>query len=558
MQKIKQFFSNPIFWCFGVIGGLMLTLTKAVFPVLLRETNGSRDYSYSLFNIENLIIFTIFTLLFYIAIGFIHKGISKIKLFATKKNRLQARKVFLATFCISLMVFLIAFLVYHPGLGMNDTHSALKRFVVDNQQPPIFQALVYGVFHLIKGITGSGNAGYATLSVLQFLAASGIIAYFISWLYSHKIVNWILVLAGILLIGSPLISDYTVTVLKDTWFAYAFLLLLPNLFDFVFCKKPTITNKILLIVSLLGIWVSRTNGPMIVIILSASLLIMFFKDKTKRILLIVSTGAFLLTGFCVNQAVSSRITQDSSFRESVSIPLAQIGAVVESKGNLSEEDRAFIEKILPIEKWDSNYRFSFVDLTKFDEDFDNIYLQDHKQEFIKTWLSIVSKNPSVSMRTYLFQTYGLWNLAYWDTNDMIMNQSLFQSVLNNIAKDDYKSEWNEWLKTAELSNQPLLSPELSETLDDYYQTTSTTNMYLNAGIIILICLGCVAIIIVSKKYIYLILFLPIFLTWGSMMIATPASMIYRYNFYLLLALPFIIITTINASQSRKQQRAISR
>lgn len=564
MQKIKQFFSNPIFWCFGVIGGLMATFTKIFFsgipqntvdsPLSLFPHEAGNFYNYcrTIFSVENTVLLILSTVFFYSVINFLYRALGKIKLITNTKNRLRARTIFFITLAASFVIFLIAFLVYYPGLGMNDTHTALQEFVRDNQHPPIFQAIVYGIFHVFQNITGSGNTGYAMITFVQLFSAACIISYFIAWLYSHKTANWIVAIIAIFLIGSPLVSNYTVTVLKDTWFAYAFLLLLPNLYDFIVFKTPSVANKILLLTGLLGIWISRSNGQMILFVLLVVMLIVLFKNKSKRLFIAISAGAFLIAGLCVNLITSSRTTEDVSFRESVSVPLAQIGAVVNANGELSQEDKDFIEKILPLDKWSINYRLSFIDFTKMDEQFDNAFLREHKTEFFQTWLSIAVKNPGIYTRAYLFQTYGLWNLAYWDTDSIIINQSVFQDVLNNISKEDPADGWNDWIKTSGLSNQPALSPELSGILNNYYQSTALVNLFFSAGVIILICFGCTAIIIVTKKYRYLILYLPVYLTWGSMMIATPASMIYRYNFYLLLSLPFIIFVAIKATQKTKK------
>ena len=547
-KKIHKHFKNPFFLIYSIIAGLMVTLTKILFPILPHRTSIFQSNEIHILTFENLLIFIIFTVFSYVVITLLYSAISKAKPITLAKQHSKTTHVFIVALIVSIIVFLVAFLVYYPGLGMNDTINAFRNFVENNHQPPAFQAILYGIFHLSYTITGSANIGYATITLLQIIAASGIIAYFVSWLYSHRVRTWVILIAAMFLICSPLIADYTISVLKDTWFAYAFLLLLPNLYDYITFKKPNIINKILLLISLFGIWISRPNGCIITIVLCVVLLVVFFKNKSKRIFLTVSIIVFLAMGLFVNKILVNRSSQNQSFRESMSIPIAQIGAVVNSGGEMSQEDKEIIDKILPLEKWGDNYRYSFVDTIKFDENFDNTYLLEHKIEFIKAWFSIALKNPGVYMRAYLLQTYGLWNIAYWDTENIDLTQSLFKDVINNIPKDNL-GDWEEWLKTTKLYNHSLLSPDLTVFLDSYYQNTSVTVMYINTGVMILICLGCLVFVVVSKKYNYIIIFLPVFLSWGSMMIGTPASMIYRYNFYLLLALPFIIIATIMSLQN---------
>ena len=65
------------------------------------------------------------------------------------------------------------------------------------------------------------------------------------------------------------------------------------------------------------------------------------------------------------------IAGDVSFRESISIPLVQIGAVLAENGYISEEDKEVLGNLLPLEVWRDTYCFWFSDSIKFNGNFNN-------------------------------------------------------------------------------------------------------------------------------------------------------------------------------------------
>ena len=93
----------------------------------------------------------------------------------------------------------------------------------------------------------------------------------------------------------------------------------------------------------------------------------------------------------------------------------------------------------------------------------------------------------------------------------------------------------------DVSNQTrVFSDELGETTRDYFASAVQFCFVLTAGIMIMFVLLVAIYLLVWRQGQLAILLLPLFLTWGTMMVATPASMIYRYNLYLVLALPMVV------------------
>ncbi|MDO5137595.1 MAG: DUF6020 family protein, partial [Oscillospiraceae bacterium] len=124
-------------------------------------------------------------------------------------------------------------------------------------------------------------------------------------------------------------------------------------------SRPVICKKwVLLGVSSFIIWFSRSNGKYIIIATILLTLLMVRKNVKKYLLvlfimLVIDKGAF--------SVLTSLNPYDCAMRESSGILLNQISAVVATEGNVSSEDREFIDQILPYDLWGAFYTPSFID-----------------------------------------------------------------------------------------------------------------------------------------------------------------------------------------------------
>lgn len=82
--------------------------------------------------------------------------------------------------------------------------------------------------------------------------------------------------------------------------------------------------------------------------------------------------------------------------------------VVADNGDITEEQLEFINNMCPIEVIKEKYNPCIVDKIKWDESFNNEFLEENKAEFFKTWFQIFLKNPSSYDKAYLLNTIGFW------------------------------------------------------------------------------------------------------------------------------------------------------
>ncbi|GFI24780.1 hypothetical protein IMSAGC011_03584 [Lachnospiraceae bacterium] len=52
--------------------------------------------------------------------------------------------------------------------------------------------------------------------------------------------------------------------------------------------------------------------------------------------------------------------------------------------------------------------------------------------------------------------------------------------------------------------------------------------------------------------------MPILLNWATLMVASPASFIYRYSFYLILSLPLLFMITLMQINNNKINKQIGK
>ena len=220
------------------------------------------------------------------------------------------------------------------------------------------------------------------------------------------------------------------------------------------------------------------------------------------------------------------------------VPLAQIGAVLnDASANIAEKDLNTLNQLLPVEIWKENYRPSFADKIKFNNSFNVNWLNQNKVLFLKTWANILKTNFPIYVKAYICHTYGLWNIIPYFSN-VDYTQSYFTKINNNTKDDSY---WGKFCSQNGLENKSIFPASINKQFQCFFESAFKVNLLMSPGIMFWCVLSCEVMLITKKLFRMCLSFLPIILIWLTMMIATPASFIYRYSFYLILTLPIICI-----------------
>lgn len=478
--------------------------------------------------------------------------ISKISVTRTEENDLLVqKKIFWFSFILNVVVWGCVWLLLFPGTGMNDTVFCMKSPVDAAQvQPLIFELILYWGMRLFGKLTGSAIAAYAALTLLQLLFCAWTAAYAVAWIYGKKIKACICYAAAVVFALSPLAADYSVTLVKDTGFAFFLLLLLMQSYDLVCEKRKQMTNrqavKLAILMTLTTLF--RSNGIAVVFLLLLVLFLVKNSDRRK-----IALVFFIVIGISrLNGAVVSHYhPQSASFREASGVLTQQMAAVIARDGTMSEEEAEFLNRVLPLEYWKECYTFDFVDPIKFHSAFDLSFLNEHKAEYIKTWYSLLKKNFKIYVDAYLFHTYELWNVASFDRSTLDYTQSVFVRLNNNETDD---SAAGLYLQSIGLKNDSVFPEIFVNALKDTLVEACGLNLLLKPGCMVCVLILCTFFLLAGRCLAELLFIVPQLFFWLVFMAATPAAGPFRYNYYLLVCLPFSILLTWKAVSGSEAAR----
>ncbi len=97
--------------------------------------------------------------------------------------------------------------------------------------------------------------------------------------------------------------------------------------------------------------------------------------------------------------------ESSEASEALGIPLNQMARVAAYDGEMTDEDREYLNSILPLEEYKNRYYPCTTDMLKWSEGFDNDALEDG---IWSHWFSMLVRNPRLYFEAWELQTFGFW------------------------------------------------------------------------------------------------------------------------------------------------------
>ena len=423
---------------------------------------------------------------------------------------------------ILFIAWIPSLVTYFPGIVPDD--ATVSMAIVFGEMPwdnhfPVFYTLVVGGFLFVGHCLNDYNISIALYSVFQMLIMAAILGHLMEWLEQKGIKKILIYLGLAYFAAAPVFGNYAVVMWKDPAFSGILILLTLLLIDHVVIKPDSfLDKKILICYSGLIILASlmRNNGIYIGILLSAGLLIVYRK-RIKRVLItsVVSLG---LVWFITGPVYEHVFSAENVFVESIGIPLQQMARVVIEDGKMTEEEKAFMDHLLPLEKYQDYYWPFLADPVKWAPEFDSEYLDSHKTEFFKVWLSMLTKNFDIYVKQYLMGTYGFWHIG-GETN--------YEFVKTDIAKN-----WWGMYQSQPFENR--LGYPMQEKLAERYD-------YISTGLLVWILLFDIVLCWMRKKSIYMIPLLVLAGNWITLMAASPTAFGVRYIYVLVIGLPLTVL-----------------
>lgn len=462
-----------------------------------------------------------------------------------KMNGCFNRKRFISGALFMILCWSPYFLTYFPGNLSSDSYSSIAQVIggetLNNHHPVMFTVLV-GICIKVGFLFGGLEAGIAVFSILQMVILALTLSYCLEWMKEKGIQSIVRVGALLFFAFSPLIGMYSVTMWKDILFSCWVLLLAMVLYDIVSDDNSSCIIKpfILLKIALLCVFIAfgRNNGIYIVLAVLLALII-YGRKMWKRLVPIF--GAILAFILLIQGPVYNALNiQKGSFAEAVGIPLQQIAYTVKYEGNVNDEQKHFLEQIIPLEDMKKAYDPTISNGIKFHENFDDEFLEAHKKEFLKVWAQMLLNNPADYIKAYCMQTMGFWHV------DTIGYTFAY-------GADDYWIHINSTNVIGEMLGIDL-TDLIQNKLPVLYNTVPFVNLFFSTAAPAWFLFTGFLILVIQKRSRMLISLIPLIVLWGTIMIATPTHGEFRYVFCLNLAIPFIT-TVILSSKERKEEKA---
>ena len=460
------------------------------------------------------------------------------------KNSLNNKKLF-AYFILFTSLIMIFWLPYfftlYPGGVSPDSISEIRSIqngVISSDHHPVAHQLFMLIFYNLGfKIFGSVNAAVSTISFVQMIVMASIFSYVIIFLLKNGINKKILM--GVLLFYgfSPIFGYYSVTMWKDVLFGGFMVLFTISIIKVVEYSRnnENISLKEMLpvfITSLLVIFF-RNNAIYMYLIFIPFAIITFKKFRKKFVLLFISViSIFIVVKYPVYNFFNISRSESSEY---IGIPLQQIGRMAFKNVKFSKNEEKYLNGLIPIDVMRTAYNPQVSDGIKFNNNYNPKYFDNNKVGFFKTYAKLVFKYPAIAVESYFVSTVGYYypNFMNW-------------SVANNVWENDigiYSEQ-----KAPKFVQNYVANVESRD--------LSIISMQWSIGLCFWLILFSAVLLLIKTNFKNLIIYVPIFGIWITMMLASPVWGEFRYVFSaftllpLLLSIPYTNINIVNNKKSK--------
>lgn len=414
------------------------------------------------------------------------------------------------------------FLIYFPGIITPDNcvqfYMCTGELSLNNDHPLLHTALI----KLLVFIIGKGS--YVYYFLFQIIVSSLIIGYSLCWVGEKFKNKTVFICCLLFYLVFPYFGATLSSMTKDYFFGVFVLFFTIQIADAVITEGKslkTLKGILLLAVSGIGVVFLRSNGILIVAVMSL-LAPLFVKKVRVRFFAINAAVIFIYLSF-VSFVVPSLGIDKGKKTEALGIPLNQICRVVADNGNYDEE-KEYINSILSIDEIKKSYDAASVDSIKFNENFNIDVINDDIGGFFSVWFKLLIKNPGSYFKAYFSNTEMLWNPLY---ESGVIEDNHLSPVFNNEPRPLLG-------RLAELYKQ------IHEILQ-YSDYTAFLHVLWNPACYLILSFIIVPVLKEkSKNFKSVWIFLPIWILWISLMLATPVAYAGRYLSSIFFCMPIFI------------------
>lgn len=206
----------------------------------------------------------------------------------------------------------------------------------------------------------------------------------------------------------PWHSNFALSTLKDTNFAFVMLLYIIVLSDCILHQKDFFAKKgklILFAFLNLLLMLLRNNGVYVLLVVDVVLLVAFWKEW-KKMLIPTVIPVFVYMVLILHVLYPALKISPGSKAEMYSVPFQQIARLIKEQGDhIAEEDQETIRKVLP--KYDElakRYNPELADPVK--STYNKYTTSKEMSDFLKVWAKYLGKYPSLYVQATMAGCYG--------------------------------------------------------------------------------------------------------------------------------------------------------
>lgn len=436
----------------------------------------------------------------------------------------------LCAFLACMFCWLPYYLYQYPGIMTPDSINQFEQIlgiIPFSNHHPWVHTLVFGLFyHIGYALTKDMVTAVSFYTFFQMCLLAGSVAFFISTLRSLKIRPFVLVLITAFYALIPYNAVFSVTVWKDIPFAAAVLLFGCVLLRLSVQEKFCLKNLFIVFVSSVMISLFRSNG-WYAFLLALPFLLFAFRRRSRYVYPPLLT-ALLLSVVVKYPVMRAFQVEQPDFIESVCIPMQQITSVICNDRDLTQEELSLIEQVVDLTYIHELYNPTFADnIKELVRAGNQEYLVEHKGEFLKLWIDLGLRYPGDYLTAYVNQTYGYW---YPDSFYLV-------AEAEGVSATDLG-----------VSHRPLIGgPLVIKAKEIAIKLGSMVPIYgvlWSMGAACWVMLFGISVVIIRRDRHKLICYVPGVALLLTVLAATPVATEFRYVYFMVLSIPFYLITAI--------------
>ncbi len=530
----EQFKNNKIYFLVKLIFCLMFSISIMLDSILVFNGNiygKIYDNYFTSIKFNNICILVLTFLVSYLVITLIEFLTDKYgkTIFSKHDQKVKNKKYFWIIFIVILLLWMPYILSFFPGGLFADTIVSISEalgFRRIYNHNPILYTLILKLFLEVGILFSNTNGqlvGLMLFTGVQVITMDLIITYFIYWTYKRGLSKKYIILEVLFFGLFNLFPLYAISLWKDTVFSLVLFLYLIYLADVVYENGKNLKDtKGIIKYSILTILVIflRNNGVYIIIFTNIILFIVFRKQLLKKFM---CTTIITIILCCIIQGpVFNKLNINTEFEENIGVFLQQISYVVAKDGSMTEEQKKYIDSIIPIKVIKKAYTPCITDSIKWNSQFNSSVITSNKSKFFTVWFKLFLLNPDKYTKAYLLNSIGFWDVK----------KAIYKGYINHMMWPDriydYLPKYEQKDYIQQLTNKSI-------------RIILTPHLFISSAIFLVITLLGFIITLYRKKYKNLLIYCPLIATWITIMIATPLAFSLRYVYILVLALPLSIL-----------------